>query len=104
GKAHQGRSDDQGNDRHQFDQDVQGGSRSVLEGIPNGIPDHGGLMGLTAFSAFAFNGLLGIVPGPTGIGLENGHEHPGHSNSGQEASQHFNATDKTNGHGHQYGQ
>ena len=40
---------DQGHHAHQFDKNVEGWARSVLEGVANGVADDGCIVGFRAF-------------------------------------------------------
>ena len=66
--------EDDGDHVHQFDEDVQGRSGGVLEGVADGVPDDGGLVGIGAFAAVlaGFDEFLGVVPGAAGVGHEDG--------------------------------
>ena len=82
------RSDHQGDHRHQLDQDVQARSGSILEGIADGIADHGRFVGLGAFATVVarFDIFFGVVPRTTGVGLENRHHDTGGSHTRQQAA------------------
>ena len=75
---HTGR-DDQGDEVHHLEQRVDGRARGVLEGVADGVTDDRGLVGGGALAAVVavLHELLGVVPGPTGIGQEHRHEHAG---------------------------
>ena len=61
---------------HHLDQGVEGRAGGVLERVADGVADDGGLVGLGSLAAFVavLDVLLGVVPGPTGVGQEVGHE------------------------------
>ena len=65
---------DEAQDCRELDEDVQGGSRGVLERIPHGVSHHGGLVGVGALASQValLNVLLGIVPGTSGVGRRDG--------------------------------
>ena len=57
------------NHRHQLDEDIEGRTRGVFEGIANRITNDGGFVSegaLTSEMTF-FNHLLGIIPSSTSI-------------------------------------
>ena len=59
-----------GNGGAQLDEDVQGRTGGILEGIAHSVAHHSGLMLLRTLTAVIapFNILLGIVPGTACIG------------------------------------
>ena len=71
---------------HQFDEDVQRRTRSVLEWVTHGVAYDCRLMVVRAFAtevAF-FNILLGIVPSTTGICHEDGEHETGRKTTNQQ--------------------
>ncbi len=55
--------EDDGDDRDQFDEDVEGRAGGVLEGIADGVADDGGLVGLAALAAVV-SGRKAIIGSP----------------------------------------
>src|SRR3546814_11626937 len=47
----EGAREDQADDGHHLDEDVHGGARGVLEGVADGVADHGRLVGLSTLAA-----------------------------------------------------
>src|SRR3972149_9543295 len=64
----QERGDDDGDDRHELQQDVERRPGRVLEGVADRVTHHRGLVWVGAFaSQVAFlDALLRVVPGPAG--------------------------------------
>ena len=56
-----------GDHRHQFDEDVQRRTGGILEGIADGVADDSGVVagGVLAAEITLLDKLLGIVPGTT---------------------------------------
>ena len=71
---------------HEFNKDVERWSRSVFEGVANGVSDHSSLMSIRAFTTeiTLFDILLRIIPCTTSIRHEDGKV----EGSGQTAYQH----------------
>ena len=68
-----------GNGGAQLDQDVEGGTGGILEGVAHSVADDGGLVAVGALAAMgaALDVLLGVVPGAAGVGHEHGHHEAG---------------------------
>ena len=65
------------------------GLRCILEGVANGIAYNRCLVGLAALAAVgsAFDILLGIIPGTTGVSHLDSHTDTYHQRTGQQAAQ-----------------
>eukprot|EP00162_Nutomonas_longa_P014822 comp22108_c0_seq4/m.51444 comp22108_c0_seq4/g.51444 ORF comp22108_c0_seq4/g.51444 comp22108_c0_seq4/m.51444 type:complete len:331 (-) comp22108_c0_seq4:137-1129(-) len=66
-----------GNDRHQLHENVERGTRGVLERVTNSVTNDRSTMALSALAAkrTSLDELLGVVPSATGVGGRNGHLH-----------------------------
>ena len=69
---------------HQLDKDIQGWSGGILEGISNGVSHHSGFVGISSLAPLLLDHFLGIVPGASGVGLEDRHQHAGCGDTGQQ--------------------
>src|SRR3546814_185314 len=78
---------DQADDGHHRDEDVHGGARGVLEGVADGVADHGRLVGLSTLAAVgtSLDVLLGVVPGTARVGHEDGEAEADDQRTGEEA-------------------
>ena len=67
--------EDEGNNSHKLDENVEGGSRGILERISDGITDNGGLVGLRSLTTVhtLLDVLLGVIPSTSGVGGGDGH-------------------------------
>jgi len=98
------RSEDQGQDSGQLDQNVEGGAGSILQRITDGITDNGSLvffrtllLGDTTVQKFAgFNVFLGIIPSTTSVGTGDGHLDTRDQSTGQQTSNSLGAEEETN--------
>ena len=82
-----------GNNGHQFDEDVQGRTGGILERIADGVADDGVFMRLGAFAAevSVFNVFLCVIPGATGVGHGNCHQNTGNKSTGKKSAKSFGA-------------
>ena len=83
--------DDQAREHHrdhadQLDEDVQGGTRGVLERIADGVADDARLVGIRALATelAGLDVLLGVVPGTTGVRHEDRHREAADERSREE--------------------
>merc|ERR1719313_431693 len=65
-------TEDKGHDGGQLHDDVQGGSRGILQWVTDGVTSDGVLVGSTSLlviraEATSLDVLLGVVPGATGV-------------------------------------
>mmetsp|Transcript_68411 Transcript_68411/g.147627 ORF Transcript_68411/g.147627 Transcript_68411/m.147627 type:complete len:684 (-) Transcript_68411:348-2399(-) len=79
-----------GNDGHQLHEDVEGGSRGILEGITYGVTNHSSLVAVRALTAkegidVALDVLLGVIPSTSSIGHGDGKLHSRKETPGEEA-------------------
>mmetsp|Transcript_15491 Transcript_15491/g.42951 ORF Transcript_15491/g.42951 Transcript_15491/m.42951 type:complete len:818 (-) Transcript_15491:8-2461(-) len=80
----------EGKDGHQLHNNVESGSRSILEGISDGVSDNGGLVDIGSLAleirvgGRLFDVLLGVVPGTSGVGHGNSELDGGHQGSDKE--------------------
>src|SRR5450432_548243 len=94
----QGRSNYQGNNRHEFDQDIHGWTGGVFEGITHGITGYGGFMWFRFFikhfsvdlNAF-LKRFFGIIPGTACIILKHTHQYAAYCGTGEESDKRFRA-------------
>ena len=68
---------------------LRAGPGGVLERVADGVADDRGLVGLGALAALVavLDVLLGVVPGPAGVGQEVGHQLAGEDGPGQEGAE-----------------
>ena len=100
--------DNQSHERHQFDKDVHGRTRSVFEGIADCVACYSSLVRIRPFvigfsidfNSF-FKTFLCIIPSSAGIVLEHSHQNTRNGNTGQKPTQHFRAKDKSNHNGNE---
>jgi hypothetical protein len=98
------RSEDQGQDGGQFNQNVEGRSGGILQWITDGITDNGSLvffrtllLGDTTVQKFAgFDVFLGIIPGTTSVGTGDSHLDTRDQSTGQQTSNSLRAEEETN--------
>mmetsp|Transcript_42066 Transcript_42066/g.91392 ORF Transcript_42066/g.91392 Transcript_42066/m.91392 type:complete len:431 (-) Transcript_42066:639-1931(-) len=101
--------EDERHDGHELDEDVEGGSRSILERIANGVADHGGLVAFRTLGAvrtkpLLLDPLLGVVPCAAGVGHGDGEEEARGDGAGQHAGETSLAQDPTDADGRQDGE
>ena len=79
----------QRHDRHQLDQDVQGRSRRVFEGVTDRIAHDDGrvLVGALAAMIALLDPLFSIVPGPAGVGHHDGQQEARRNRSHEQSAQ-----------------
>mmetsp|Transcript_76961 Transcript_76961/g.89445 ORF Transcript_76961/g.89445 Transcript_76961/m.89445 type:complete len:344 (-) Transcript_76961:316-1347(-) len=86
------RREDDGDDGHQLDQNVQSGTRRVLERITHSVTNHsssvlrGPLALVLVAQSALLDVLLGIVPRTAGVRARHGHLHARHNGAGQQTS------------------
>jgi hypothetical protein len=87
GQADDRRGDEHRDEVHDLEQRVDGRAGGVLERVTDGVTDDGGRVGRGALAAVSavFDDLLGVVPRPTGVGEEDGHEAAGGDGAREEA-------------------
>lgn len=85
--------------RHHFDEDVEGDADYVFAGVADGVASDGGFMRGGAFGdageSTAFDELLGVVEGTTGITHENSARNSDDGSTDQESAHEFGAKEDT---------
>ena len=103
GKAegHDQAGEDDGDGGAELDQDVQGRTGGILEGIAHGIADDSCFVVVTALSAEVsfFDVLFRVVPGTAGVGHEDCHGEAGDRDAAQQTDHAFTAEDQSGGDG-----
>ena len=81
--------DDQGHQVHDLDHRVQRRAGRIFQRVADGIADNGRLVIFAVLAAVVavFDILLGVVPGPAGVGHEHRLQQAGENDAGQEAAQ-----------------
>ena len=81
--------EDQAHHRHQLDEDVERGTRGVLEGVTDGVADDGCFVGVRALAAVsaAFDVLLRVVPGAACVRHEDGHHDAADERASEESAE-----------------
>ncbi len=88
-----GRRDQHRHQVHDLDQRVDRRAGGVLERVTDGVTDDGRRVGLGALAAVdaVLDHLLRVVPGATGVGEEDRHQHAGADRAGEVAGQRADA-------------
>ena len=83
------RQDEQRDQVHDLDERVERRAGGVLEGVAHGVADDGRGVGIGSLASLVavLDVLLGVVPRPTRVRQEVGHELPGEDGGGEERAQ-----------------
>lgn len=97
---------DDGDHRHELDEDVERGAGGVFEGVAYGVANYGGLVHVGAFAAeVAFLDIfLGVVPRAAGVGHEDGKNEACGEAAGEQAYHAGHAEDDAHKDRHGYGE
>src|SRR5687767_12207764 len=89
------RPEDDGDDRHQLQEDVEAGARGVLEGIAHRVPDHRRAVRLGVLAAVIalLDELLGVVPRAAGVGHHQREQRARDDGSDEKAAERLGAED-----------
>jgi len=98
--------DGKGHHGHELDENIEGRSGGVLEGITDGVSDDAGLVSggtLSSAGTVDLDVLLGVVPGASGVGHHDGHHHAGCDGSTEHANEALGADEESNDKGREDG-